>query len=228
VASRRIALLNRLHSFPFQLANAITREPRRRAATPAQHVQVLASRHGAACARTLKHSKIPHARGTTELVLVPFLLAGFYLARMLAEVARQGRPGLGFVNIADEGRRALDEAWGSVGFARTLFPLERDQEAWWKNCGAAAAWIEKLLHAPHESVALIRRCKNPACPAPFEALELGGPSPREPAVAPAVGWLCSARGSQLVVVALGRMLRVSPPSGNFPGSQLPAPLAAPR
>lgn len=167
-AKARKALLNAFHVFPFQLANTIVHEPRRQAASPAALVQRLYDRHGLALVQSLKRWKIPHARSASPLVTVPFLLAGYYLVNMFSQLARPPhRPNRAFLKAADEGLDALREGWGSVAFARTLFSLERDRDAWFENCGAAEAWIEKLIYAPHPSLALVRRCENPKCPAPF-------------------------------------------------------------
>lgn len=163
-ARSRRELLSRFYPFHFKLANAIVREPERRRAAPADHVRALAARHGAALSRELKDSKIPHARGTSPLVIVPFLLAGYYLVRMLAHPARPPhRPGQAFVNVSDEGQHTIEEEWGRVAMARGLFRLERDQAAWFQNCYNAGAWIEKLRNIPPDSLALVRQCANPAC-----------------------------------------------------------------
>lgn len=179
MAVRRRALLRELQAFPLALANAIMREPKRRSVISAEHVQALADRHGVALARTLKSWKIWHSRGSSSaLALVPFLLAGYYLARMLTHIARPPhRLNVACVNAADDGKHALDD-WGTVAFARTLFPSERDQDAWLENCGAASMWIEKLLHSRHDALALVRRCANPTCPAPFGGLRIGRTEPK--------------------------------------------------
>jgi hypothetical protein len=96
-AARRRAQIRRLNPFPFMLANAVMHEPRRRGAPSAAHVQALTDRHQAALARTLKRRKIPHTRGTSPCVTAPFLLAGFYLARMLHQLTRAGGGGRGIL-----------------------------------------------------------------------------------------------------------------------------------
>lgn len=163
-AARRRAMLRRINTFPFKLANAVMAEPRRRGATPGEHVQALADQHHAALSRTLKRWKIPHARGVSPLVTVPFLLAGFYLARMLHEFTRTGARSRAFSRIRYDGQKALEERWGSGGFGYELFPTSaRDRNAWWGNCGLAGDWIEQLMHLPDEYLTLVRKCENPRC-----------------------------------------------------------------
>lgn len=175
-ARPRQALLNAFHVFPFALANAIMHEPERRGAPATRHVKALGARHGAALARTLKRWRIPHELGASPLVTVPFLLAGYYLARMLEQLARAHTPTPAFFRIRDEGQEELDTQWGSGARGVELFTNPKDRAAWWGNCALAGLLLEKLEHVSPESLVLVRRCQNPACPGPFYVLGMG---PRE-------------------------------------------------
>jgi hypothetical protein len=119
-------------------------EPRRPAGTSAERVQRLGDRHSLALARTLKRWKIPHARGTSPLVTVPFLLAAYYLARMLDQLARAGGPTPAFFDIRYEGQEALEKRWGSGAFGVELFTNLKDRKAWWGNCALAAGLVPVL------------------------------------------------------------------------------------
>jgi hypothetical protein len=161
-AAQRRTLIRRLNPFGFMLANAVMHEPRRRGTPSAADVRALTDRHQVALASTLKHRKIPHTRGASPYVTAPFLLAGFYLARMLHQLTRPGGGPQGFSRIRYEGQTALEQRSASVAY--DLFPTSAaDRRAWWENCARAGDYLEGLTQLPGEFLALVGRCGNPAC-----------------------------------------------------------------
>jgi hypothetical protein len=169
--SRGRLVRDRYATFPgfiLVLANRVQHEQFPPSASPVECVRAL-GRHHPAFTRLMRAWRAPAARGSSPLVLVPFLIAGFYLGRMLTQVARarEHRPTQAFAKALDDGEDALETRWGTYAFARELFPNVKDQDAWLANCGSAVVWLQRLALAPHDSLALVRRCKYSPCAAPI-------------------------------------------------------------
>jgi hypothetical protein len=177
-AVRHRAKISAFPGFVLAVANAVWNE-RRLGRLPSEAiVRRLAASHPALVA-DLRRWRVPHARSSSPLTAVPFLLAGFYFARLLAMLARPPhRRTAAFVACADAGRDTIEGRWGSVAFAMTLFDRPEDRGAWYENCAAAATWLERFLYSPDaRSSALIRCCERRRCPRPL-FLYRGGQPPR--------------------------------------------------
>lgn len=164
---RAARLADQRRGFPFgalALANCVAMRRRRWPKSVGATVMLL-SEDVPAVEAVLKAAAAPHKR-TKPATLVPFVIAGYYLAGLLSVVSRPPHaPDTRFMDLAYEADEILDERW--CGVAHTLFASQRDRDAWTYNCGAAAAWIERLRNTPRRALALVRRCENPSCPKPF-------------------------------------------------------------
>lgn len=104
----------------------------------------------------------------------PFLLAGFYLARMLRQLTRPGGGPAALAPIRYDGQTALEERCARLAYE--LFPdSAAARRAWWENCARAGDLLEDLMHLPEEYLARIRRCQNPTCQTTFFFKRAHGP-----------------------------------------------------
>lgn len=176
--ARQRELRNELAALPFALANYAMRAlPRNRLASPAQVVARLGQpQHLAPLERALLRWHVPHVRSEDRRALVPFLLAGYYYARLFHGLAGPppAPPSDAWWAASERDERELRMRWGNPAFAQRLFRQRSDRTAWLANVTLAADGLTWLRHRPVPALQLVRWCSSPGCPSPFFAFRGSG------------------------------------------------------